>query len=175
MGKRVIHDTEMTIDEDTGEITIKFPGWRENPARMFSFFPGQGSGQGFPLTGNTIDITDSNIMSVGSSTNPGINVADDYFNIGLNGQVPNGDVDLSMSPNADGTGKSSFVIYTKSDLIAKWQDDNGTKKYGVFDKAIFPNVQPSAVTIPVDLPTALIAIEEIIVAMKSLGHMEDPV
>jgi hypothetical protein len=175
MGLRHVHDLEMFFDEDSGEITIRRPGWRTDPTKIVTFFPGAGSGQGFPLIGNTIDISIDNIMSVGSSTNPGINVADDYFNIGLNGQVPNGDVDISMSPNADGTGKSSFVIYTKSDLIAKWQDDNGTKKYGVFDKAISPNVQPSAVTIPVDLPTALIAIEEIIIAMKSLGHMEDPV
>jgi hypothetical protein len=179
MGKRVIHDTEMTIDEETGIITVKFPGWREDPSKMFSFFPGEGSGQGFPLSGNTINISDSFIMSVDTGTNPGINVADDLFNIALNGVVPNGDVDISMSPNADGTGKSSFAIFTKGNLIAKWQDDNGEKKYGVFDKAPSPNVQPTAVDEPVGGAVidveARQAIVGMIVGMKQLGHMEDPV
>lgn len=175
MGSRVIRDTEMTIDESTGVITVKFAGWREDPSKMFSFFPGAGSGQGFPLAGNVLDISIDKIMSVNTAANASINIADEQFNLGLTNTLPNGNAEITLSPVGEGTGQGSVAFYTNSTIIARWMDDAGTQRYGVFDKAIFPNVQPDSIDDPGTLPEALTAISEILAAMRQLGHIKEGV
>jgi hypothetical protein len=176
MGKRVIHDTEMTIDEETGIITVKFPGWREDPSKMFSFFPGQGSGQGFPLPGNKITISDGSIISVSTGPNPEIAVEDDSFTIFLDAQIPDSPAAIILNASANGAGAGEVNLITNgyTGLTVRNSD---VPRYGVFDKASSPGAQPAQVDGPVGGAVidaeARSAIEEIIAAMKSLGHMED--
>jgi hypothetical protein len=133
MGKRVIHDTEMMIDEDTGVLTVRFPGWREDPTRSFSFTPGGGGA--FPIVGGQQLSISPTEMNVETDEPFGVKGS----NIGSSLQITNedtlgGDALLLLRAEAEGQ-LASVRLVANSNVLFQVFEDGGPAKVAFFGAA----------------------------------------
>jgi hypothetical protein len=176
-----IHDVQMRYNKETDEIEILLPGNSSDPTKIIRLpNGGGGSGQGFPVEAVQLRFEDDGtITAIPSPADKGIvfeNTQVGPTHIRAEGPYDNNTLSLEGNGNE---GEGRVELSANNELILAVSHDGVSPKYGLFDKASAPNVQPDAVVEPVggvvvDVE-ARTAISELIAVMKLLGHTTDPV
>ena len=160
MSKHHVRDVEMTIDEETGDLEIKLPGWRENPARRFTF----NSGDSFPLGANRLSF-DADSISKSTQSEQGIDFAE-------SGEIKvtedGADAELILQAQGD-DGDSHVRIKAGNDVVSVVASEGGVSKIGVFNKVATPSAQAAAIPDAVDAGTAITRLNALLAAARAYG------
>jgi hypothetical protein len=168
MGKRVIHDTEMTIDEETGVLTVRFPGWREDPTREHIFTPGDGTE--FPLPDNHLTFEeDGTITKETDEIQAGITFRTAGYVLGL-GPAEGGEAFLNIKAQGTEGNDSTVLVNVNGADIASFVDD-GVQKHGIFTKAATPAAQGGAIADAVDAATTQAGLNSLLAVVRAFGYI----